>query len=63
MKLVNKDSFSKFGQISRKLRIWSHLPKKFLMENFILCRVNLVPRKISILEEPPSFFAKVVNSF
>ena len=24
----------------RKLRIWSHLLKKFLMENFIFCAVN-----------------------
>ena len=29
------DFFSKCDQICRKLRIWSHLPKKSLMENFI----------------------------
>ena len=32
-----KDLFSKCDQIRRKLRIWSHLPKKSLMGNFILC--------------------------
>ena len=30
-----KDFFSKFDQISRKLRIWPHLRMKSLMENFI----------------------------
>ena len=30
-----KDFFSKCDQIRRKLRIWSHLMKKFLIENFI----------------------------
>ena len=32
-----KDFFSKCGQIPRKLRIWSHLLNKSLMENFIFC--------------------------
>ena len=40
MKFSNKDFFSKFDQIRRKLRIWSHLLKKSLMENFIFCAVN-----------------------
>ena len=34
-----KNYFSKCDQIRRKLRIWSHLPKKFLIENFIFCAV------------------------
>ena len=29
-----KDFFSECDQVRRKLRIWSHLLKKFLMENF-----------------------------
>ena len=33
-KFFNKDSFSKCDQIHRKLRIWSHLLKKSLMEKF-----------------------------
>ena len=39
MKLSIKDFFSKCEQIRRKLRIWSHLLKKTLMENFIFCAV------------------------
>ena len=31
--------FSKCEQIRRELRIWSHLLKKSLMENFIFCAV------------------------
>ena len=34
-----KDFFSKCDQIRRKLRIWSHLLKKTLMENFIFYAV------------------------
>ena len=34
-----KDFFSKYEQIRRKLRIWSHLLKKSLMENIIFCAV------------------------
>ena len=38
MKFSIKDFFSKFDQIRSFLRIWSHLLKKSLMENFIfLC--------------------------
>ena len=36
-----KDFFSKCDYICRFLRIWSHLLKKFLMENFIFCAVFL----------------------
>ena len=35
MKLSVKEFFSKYEQILRKLRIWSHLLKKSLLENFI----------------------------
>ena len=37
MKFSIKDFFSKCDQISRKLRIWSRLLKKSLMEIFIFC--------------------------
>ena len=37
MKFSIKDFFKKCDQIRRKLRIWSHLLKKTLMENFIFC--------------------------
>ena len=39
IKLSIKDFFSKCDQIRRKLRIWSHLLKKFLMENFVFYAV------------------------
>ena len=37
MKFSIKDFFSKCDQIRSFLRIWSHLLKKSLMENFIFC--------------------------
>ena len=40
MKFSNKDFLSKCDQIRRKLRIWSHLVKKSLMENFIFRAVG-----------------------
>ena len=42
MKFFIKDFFIKCHQIRRKLRIWSHLQKKSLMENFIFCVVQSV---------------------
>ena len=45
MKFSNKDFFSNCDQIHRKLRIWSHLLKKSLMEKFIFCAVSPVTYK------------------
>ena len=39
-KFSMKDFFSKCDQTRRKLRIWSRLLKKSLMENVISCAVN-----------------------
>ena len=39
MKFSIKDYFSKCDQSRRFLRIWLHLLKKSLMENFIFCVV------------------------
>ena len=39
MEFPIKDFFSKCDQIRRKLRIWSHLLKKSLVEKFIFCAV------------------------
>ena len=39
MKSFIKDFFSKCDQIRSKLQIWSHLLKKFLLENPIFCGV------------------------
>ena len=40
MKFFIKGFFSKCNQIRKKLRIWSHLLKKSLMENLIFCAVK-----------------------
>ena len=40
MKFFTMDFFSKCKQIRQKVRIWSHLPKKSLMDNFIFCAVS-----------------------
>ena len=41
MKFSIKDFFIKCDQIRSFLRIWSHLLKKSLMENFIFCAVHI----------------------
>ena len=46
MKFSMKDFFSKYIQICSFLRIWSHLLKKFLMENFIFCAVETLCHNI-----------------
>ena len=40
LKFSIKDFFSKCDQIHSFLRVWSHLMKKSLMENFIFCTVK-----------------------
>ena len=47
-----KDFFSKCDQIDRKLRIWSHLLQKSLMENFIFCAVGKM--NLILIERPIS---------
>ena len=42
MKFSIKNFFSKCHQTHRKLRIWSHLLKKSLMENFIFVQCGLI---------------------
>ena len=42
MKFSIQDFFSKCDQIHRKLRIWPHLLKKSLIENFIVCAVSVL---------------------
>ena len=44
MKFSINDFFSKCEQIRNFLRIWSHLLKKSLMENFIFCAVKVMMR-------------------
>ena len=47
MKFTIKDFFSKCDQIRRKLRMWSHLLKKSLMENFDFCVLQCKPTMYS----------------
>ena len=53
MKFSIKDFFSKCDQICSFLRIWSHLLKKSLTENFISCAVNIC---MNIVLELTMFF-------
>ena len=46
IKFSIEDFFSKCDQIRRKLRIWSHLLKKPLIENLIFCAVYVALRKV-----------------
>ena len=56
MKFSVKDFFSKCDQIRSFLRIWSHLLKKSLMENFIFCAVYLAIKA-------PAFLVPVRGKF
>ena len=78
MKFSIKNFFSKCDQIRSFLRIWSHLLKKYLMENFIFCAVNVLTFCAHNLsfnlqtaeahlelsqESKMEVFAKIVNGF
>ena len=54
MKFFIKDFFSKCDQIRSFQRIWSHLLKKPLMENFVFCAMY-VPFLITASFNPPNF--------
>ena len=45
-----KHFFSKCDEIRRILRIWSHLLKKSLIENFIFCAVDLLPLCLTLTD-------------
>ena len=47
MKFFIKDFFGKCDQIRRKLRIWSHIPKKSLMETLFFVRDTSTLSQIS----------------
>ena len=49
MKFSIKDFFSKCYQIRWKLRIWSHLLKKSLIENFIFCAADVILSSFTLL--------------
>ena len=53
MKFSIKDFFSECDQIRRKLRIWSYLVKKSLMENFVFCAVSTHFKLLVSFHIPP----------
>ena len=58
MKFSIKDLFSKYDQICRKQRTWSHLLKKSLMEN--LCSMRKINESCNLVkwgELPPVFLS------
>ena len=67
MKFSIKDFFSKCDQICSFLRIWSHLPKKSFMENFIFCAVLLshqtIPNPTSLCGWYLFYFVNIFDSF
>ena len=59
-----KDFFSKCDQIRSFLSIWSHLPKKFIMDNFIfwaVIKVTLDNVIFSSLSNKPTCFKYLEN--
>ena len=54
MKFSIKDSFSKCDQIRWKLRIFSYLLQKSLMENFFFCAAFVKP-SMSIFQDMLSY--------
>ena len=52
MKFSIKDFFNKCYQIRSFLRIWSHLLKKSLIENFIFCAVYIKFQTKEVLKNP-----------
>ena len=61
-----KDFFSKCDQVRRKLRIWLHLLKKSLMENFTLCAVQVIqkiPHKLPNMSFPPRCLLNKVTTW
>ena len=66
MKFSIKDFLSKCDQIRSFLRIWSHLLKKSLMENFIFCAVVVALCEHTFLHDTTwnlSVFFRLINIF
>ena len=61
LKFSIKGFFSKFEQIPSFLRICSHLPKNYLMKNFLFCAG--IHEKIIWTSGSSKFFSSAVFSF
>ena len=55
LKFSIKNFFSKCDQIHSFMRIWSHLLKKFLMENFIFCALYCTRNRAITNAYQPSY--------
>ena len=55
IKFFIKNFFSKYEQIRRKLRIWSYLVNKSLMENLNFCAVWCPRKGQTYLNKPATF--------
>ena len=55
------DFFSKYNHVHRKLRIWSPLLKKSLLENFIFCALIRIFSCLCNLSSAKSYFLKAQN--
>ena len=65
MKFSIEDLFSKCDRIRSVLRIWSHLLKKSLMENFIFCAVFVfaaIMFKLLVIQFIIKLYAVFTNS-
>ena len=56
MKFSSKGFFNKYDKIPSLLRIWSHLLKKSLMENFIFCVVEALYDSFCNIWKPLTIF-------
>ena len=64
-----KDIFSKCDQMNSFLRIWSHLLKKSLMENFIFCAIQhwiyqllkIIPSILPVLVTGPNTYTYIIE--
>ena len=61
IKFSIKDFFSKCVQIRSFLRIWSHLLKKSLIENFIFCAVKGLTVALVIFDREILNFVKLLE--
>ena len=63
MKFSMKNFFRKCEQICKKLRIWSHLLKKSLIENFLFCAVPSVSYLVRGLFMQFGYFQRLSEFF
>ena len=63
MKFFITDLFSKCDQVRSFQGIWSRLPKKSLMENFIFCAVSIIWFWIVLIHDLHVKYSKYISKF